>query len=95
MLVYSPIHLAINQHRPFTVEGTMSEELEGCGVLAESLQSQGVKYVFGIVGIPVIEVGIALQAAGVHYIGMRNEQAVSLLAGSRSAIHSGYSTNIS
>lgn len=51
--------------------------LEGCDVLAESLRSQGVQYVFGIVGIPVIEVGTALQAAGVHYIGMRNEQSVS------------------
>ncbi len=57
----------------------MSEEgglLEGCSILAEALQAQGVEYVFGIVGIPVMEVGLALQAVGVHYIGMRNEQAV-------------------
>ena len=53
-------------------------ELEGCSVLAEALRAQGVEYVFGIVGIPVMEVGVALQAAGVHYIGMRNEQAVRL-----------------
>ena len=32
---------------------------------------------FGIVGIPVIEVAMAAQAAGIKYIGMRNEQAVS------------------
>lgn len=51
--------------------------MEGCSVLAESLRSQGVQYVFGIVGIPVMELGLALQAAGVHYMGMRNEQAVS------------------
>lgn len=51
--------------------------MEGCNVLAESLLSQGVQYVFGIVGIPVIELGLSLQAAGVHYIGMRNEQSVS------------------
>ncbi len=36
---------------------------------------------FGIVGIPVIELGMALQEAGVHYIGTRNEQAVSILTG--------------
>lgn len=54
----------------------MEEDLEGCMVLAESLRSQGVQYVFGIVGIPVIEIGLALQVAGVHYIGMRNEQSV-------------------
>lgn len=53
--------------------------MEGCNVLAESLQSQGVQYVFGIVGIPVVELGLALQAAGVHYIGMRNEQSVSII----------------
>ena len=33
---------------------------------------------FGIVGIPVIEIAMAAQAAGIKYIGMRNEQAVSI-----------------
>lgn len=37
---------------------------------------QGVEYMFGIVGIPVIEVAYAAQAHGIKYIGMRNEQAV-------------------
>ena len=32
---------------------------------------------FGIVGIPVIEVAMAAQKEGIKYIGMRNEQAVS------------------
>ena len=41
---------------------------------------QGVEYAFGIVGVPVIEVAMAFQAAGIKYIGMRNEQAVSLIA---------------
>ena len=54
------------------------EVLEGCNVLAESLQKQGVQYVFGIVGIPIVEVGLALQSAGVLYIGMRNEQSVGI-----------------
>ena len=39
---------------------------------------QGVEYVFGIVGIPVIEVAMAMQREGIKYIGMRNEQAVSI-----------------
>lgn len=38
---------------------------------------QKVEYMFGIVGVPVIEVAMAAQAAGIKYIGMRNEQAVS------------------
>lgn len=38
---------------------------------------QKVEYMFGIVGVPVIEVAMAAQAAGIKYVGMRNEQAVS------------------
>ena len=50
---------------------------DGACVIAESLKQQGVAYMFGVVGIPIIEVAIAAQNAGVKYIGMRNEQAVS------------------
>lgn len=32
---------------------------------------------FGVVGFPIIEVGMAAQAHGIKYIGMRNEQSVS------------------
>lgn len=32
---------------------------------------------FGIVGVPVMEVAMAAQAAGIKYVGMRNEQAVN------------------
>lgn len=37
---------------------------------------QNVEYMFGIVGVPVIEVAMAAQAASIKYVGMRNEQAV-------------------
>ena len=53
----------------------------GAVILVESLRSQGVEYLFGIVGIPIVEVAYSAQAAGVKYIGMRNEQAVSMLLG--------------
>jgi len=33
---------------------------------------------FGVVGIPVIEVATTAQAHGLKYIGMRNEQAVCM-----------------
>ena len=42
---------------------------------------QGVEYVFGVVGVPVIEVALAMQNAGLNYIGMRNEQAAAYAAG--------------
>lgn len=53
----------------------------GATVVARALKRQRVDFVFGVVGVPVVELAIALQSAGVHYVGMRNEQAVSTLAG--------------
>lgn len=52
--------------------------LNGASLLASALKSQGVEYMFGVVGIPVIEIAGAAQAEGIKYIGMRNEQAVSI-----------------
>uniref|UniRef100_A0A8C2XI18 2-hydroxyacyl-CoA lyase 1 n=1 Tax=Cyclopterus lumpus TaxID=8103 RepID=A0A8C2XI18_CYCLU len=44
------------------------------------LSLQKVEYMFGIVGVPVIEVAMAAQAAGIRYVGMRNEQAACYAA---------------
>jgi 2-hydroxyacyl-CoA lyase 1 len=44
----------------------------GYNLLAEALARQGVKHAYGIVGIPVIELGFAFQAQGVNYYGFRN-----------------------
>ena len=54
--------------------------MDGGQAIAKSLKGQGIEYVFGIVGIPVIELAIACQNEGIRYIGMRNEQAVSYAA---------------
>ncbi|KAJ0174660.1 hypothetical protein K1T71_009768 [Dendrolimus kikuchii] len=53
---------------------------DGNTILAESLKKQGVEYVFGIVGIPVIETAMIFQSVGLKYIGMRNEQAACYAA---------------
>lgn len=45
-------------------------------VTTHFLPLQNVEYMFGIVGVPIIEVAMAAQAAGIKYVGMRNEQAV-------------------
>ena len=37
---------------------------------------QRVEFMFGVVGVPIIEVAMAAQAVGIKYVGMRNEQAV-------------------
>ena len=55
--------------------GRMSTD--GASVLARALKEQGVEIVFGVVGIPIVEVALALQDAGIQFIGTRNEQAVS------------------
>lgn len=47
------------------------------------LGPQDVEYMFGIVGIPVTEIAVAAQQLGIRYVGMRNEQAVSMGAASR------------
>nr|CAB3251759.1 2-hydroxyacyl-CoA lyase 1 [Phallusia mammillata] len=62
----------------------MEEEnanLTGAEIVAHSLKKQGVEYVFGVVGVPIVEVAQALQQVGIKYIGMRNEQSASYAAG--------------
>lgn len=56
----------------------MSEKLDGASIVARSLKEQGVEYMFGVVGIPVIEVALRAQQYGIKYIGMRNEQSVAI-----------------
>uniref|UniRef100_UPI003AAF3806 2-hydroxyacyl-CoA lyase 1 isoform X4 n=1 Tax=Centroberyx gerrardi TaxID=166262 RepID=UPI003AAF3806 len=56
------------------------EEVTGAQLIAEALKAQDVEYMFGIVGVPVIEVAMAAQAAGIKYVGMRNEQAACYAA---------------
>ncbi|XP_068999079.1 2-hydroxyacyl-CoA lyase 1 [Embiotoca jacksoni] len=56
------------------------DEVTGAQLIAESLKTQEVEYMFGIVGVPVIEVAMAAQAAGIKYVGMRNEQAACYAA---------------
>uniref|UniRef100_A0A6Q2XZ83 2-hydroxyacyl-CoA lyase n=1 Tax=Esox lucius TaxID=8010 RepID=A0A6Q2XZ83_ESOLU len=52
------------------------EDVTGAQLIAEALKAQNVEYMFGIVGVPIIEVAMAAQASGIKYVGMRNEQAV-------------------
>ncbi|CAG9564743.1 unnamed protein product [Danaus chrysippus] len=68
--------------RSFHVSPKLNQAMgiDGNNILAESLKRQGIEYVFGIVGIPVIETSLAFQAAGLKYIGMRNEQAACYAA---------------
>ena len=44
-------------------------DISGATILARNLKQQGVDYVFGIVGFPVVSVAIAMQEAGITFIG--------------------------
>ena len=54
--------------------------ITGATLMARSLNQQGVDYMFGIVGFPVVPIAVAAQKAGITFIGMRNEQAASYAA---------------
>jgi len=51
--------------------------INGATLIARSLKQQGVDYMFGIVGFPVVPIAIAAQREGITFVGMRNEQAAS------------------
>ncbi len=53
----------------------------GATIIARSLKQQGVDYMFGVVGFPVVPIAIAAQREGIKYFGFRNEQSASYAAG--------------
>ncbi|KAF5296436.1 hypothetical protein FQR65_LT01423 [Abscondita terminalis] len=55
-------------------------DINGNNVLVRALKQQGIEYVFGIAGFPVIELSMTFQSYGIHYIGMRNEQSACYAA---------------
>jgi 2-hydroxyacyl-CoA lyase 1 len=56
-------------------------EIRGATVIARALRQQGVEYMFGVVGFPVVPIAVAAQREGIRYLGFRNEQAASYAAG--------------
>lgn len=66
----------------------MSEIIDGASLVAKSLKEQGVEYMFGVVGIPIIEIALKAQQYGIKYIGMRNEQSVKIISYHRPKKHS-------
>ena len=55
-------------------------DISGARILARNLKQQGVDYVFGIVGFPVVPIAVAMQREDITFIGMRNEQSASYAA---------------
>ncbi|MPZ22740.1 MAG: oxalyl-CoA decarboxylase [Dehalococcoidia bacterium] len=55
-------------------------EIDGATLIARSLKQQGVDYMFGVVGVPVIPIAFAAQREGIKYYGMRHEQSAAYSA---------------
>lgn len=58
----------------------MTSQRQGAQIIADTLQSLKIEVIFGIVGIPVIEVAEACISTGIRFISFRNEQAASYAA---------------
>ncbi|RIA95582.1 thiamine pyrophosphate enzyme, N-terminal TPP binding domain-containing protein [Glomus cerebriforme] len=57
-----------------------NNKITGGELIAKALKNQGVEIVFGIVGIPVVEVAEAIISEGIKFVGFRNEQSLSYAA---------------
>ncbi|MGE5595551.1 MAG: thiamine pyrophosphate-binding protein, partial [Hyphomicrobiales bacterium] len=55
--------------------------IDGATIIARSLKQQGIEYMFGIIGVPVVPIAYAAQKEGIKFFGFRNEQAASYAAG--------------
>ncbi|KAL8816669.1 MAG: hypothetical protein Q9223_004359 [Gallowayella weberi] len=53
----------------------------GAHIIARSLRDLGIAVIFGIVGIPVVEIAEEAINLGIKFVGFRNEQAASYAAG--------------
>eukprot|EP01111_Echinosteliopsis_oligospora_P017180 TRINITY_DN7365_c0_g1_i1.p1 TRINITY_DN7365_c0_g1~~TRINITY_DN7365_c0_g1_i1.p1 ORF type:complete len:552 (+),score=172.41 TRINITY_DN7365_c0_g1_i1:97-1752(+) len=54
--------------------------MEGAEYIAKCLKQQGVKDIFGIVGVPITPIADACQSLGIHFYGFRNEQSAGYAA---------------
>jgi 2-hydroxyacyl-CoA lyase 1 len=56
------------------------QKLSGAAITARALHQLGVKVIFGLVGIPVVQIAEEAIALGIRFIAFRNEQAASYAA---------------
>jgi 2-hydroxyacyl-CoA lyase 1 len=52
----------------------------GAAIIAQALHQLGVRVIFGLVGIPVVEIAEEALNLGIRFIAFRNEQAASYAA---------------
>jgi 2-hydroxyacyl-CoA lyase 1 len=59
---------------------TTASKTDGAALIARALHQLGVKVIFGLVGIPVVQIAEEAIALGIRFIAFRNEQAASYAA---------------
>ena len=64
-----------------TVHTAVMTSTNGARVVALALRNLGVSVIFGLVGIPVVDIAEEAIDLGIRFIGFRNEQACSYAAG--------------
>jgi 2-hydroxyacyl-CoA lyase 1 len=57
-----------------------SSTISGSQLVAQTLKHHGITTVFGIIGIPVIEVGQACIDIGIRFVAFRNEQSAAYVS---------------
>lgn len=77
--VYEPKHLILTPE-PSTVPVKKIVLPTGAASIAKALQQLDVKVIFGLVGIPVVQIAEEAIALGIRFIAFRNEQAASYAA---------------
>ncbi|MCJ1225208.1 hypothetical protein MMC12_001857 [Toensbergia leucococca] len=63
-----------------TTSGTPKPAPTGAVLIARALHQLGIKVIFGLVGIPVVQIAEEVIALGIRFIAFRNEQAASYAA---------------
>eukprot|EP00889_Picochlorum_renovo_P002140 jgi/Picre1/29170/NNA_004563.t1 len=61
-------------------KGPSTVTITGYDLAARTLHKLGIRYMFGVIGIPVTQMASAAQAAGIRFISCRNEQAAGYAA---------------
>ena len=72
--------VCVNCERQTAPRPSHMASVTGAHIIARSLRDLGVTVIFGIVGIPVVEIAEEAINLGIRFIGFRNEQAASYAA---------------
>jgi 2-hydroxyacyl-CoA lyase 1 len=62
------------------MSSSSASTITGSQLVAQTLKHHGISTVFGIIGIPVIEVGQACIDIGIRFVAFRNEQSAAYVS---------------